>query len=162
MSLVEHSSLTLPFPPGLQSEVRTQYAALCYRIVQDKPQFLLITSRGTRRWIVPKGWPMTGRTAPACALREAYEEAGVIGHAAEDPLGVYPYMKLLNDGSAVPCAVLVYAVRVTALRAEFPEAGERRRKWYRRKKAARTVGEPALSRIILGFDPGQVALSGSA
>jgi len=158
VSLIEQSSPTLRFPPDQLAEVRTQFAALCYRVVKEKPQFLLITSRGTGRWIVPKGWPMTGRTAPACALREAYEEAGVIGHAATTPLGVYPYMKLLDDGLEVPCAALVFPVRVSALRADFPEAGERDRRWFRRKKAARKVGEPALSHMILEFDPARHAL----
>lgn len=158
MSLIEHAHLRLPFPADQKAEVRTQFAALCYRTVKAKPEFLLITSRGTKRWIVPKGWPMEGKTAPACALREAYEEAGVIGRAAAHPLGVYPYMKLMDDGAEVPCAALVYPVRVSALRAEFPEAEQRRRKWYRRKKAARKVDEPALSRLILEFDPARFGL----
>ncbi|WP_370283111.1 NUDIX hydrolase [Pseudooceanicola sp.] len=153
MSLIEHGPLTLPFPPDQMAEVRTQFAALCYRMVGEKPEFLLITSRGTGRWIVPKGWPMAGRTAPGCALREAYEEAGVIGRAAATPLGLYPYTKLLDDGQAVPCAALVFPVRVSALKAEYPEAGQRNRRWFRRKKAARRVEEPALSQIILDFDP---------
>ncbi|MDF1856700.1 NUDIX hydrolase [Pseudooceanicola sp.] len=145
------------FQPDAEG-ARTQFAALCYRVVKDKPQILLITSRGTRRWIVPKGWPMAGKTPGACALREAYEEAGVIGRVADRPLGIYPYIKLMDDRSEVPCAGLLFPVRVSALRAEYPEVGERRRKWVSRKNAAARVDEPALAQLIRDFDPRQFRL----
>ena len=54
-----------------KSDVRTQFAALCYRVVKDKVQVLVISSRGTGRWIVPKGWPMDGKTPAEAALQEA-------------------------------------------------------------------------------------------
>jgi 8-oxo-dGTP pyrophosphatase MutT (NUDIX family) len=64
---------------GKKSDVRTQFAALCYRVVKKKVKVLVISSRGTGRWIVPKGWPMDGKTPADAALQEAWEEAGVIG-----------------------------------------------------------------------------------
>ncbi|MGR3323285.1 MAG: NUDIX hydrolase [Pseudooceanicola sp.] len=152
MSVFNKSQFSMPFHPA-QDDVQTQFAALCYRIVKDKPQVLLITSRGTKRWIVPKGWPMKDRSPGDCALREAYEEAGVIGRVATRPLGIYPYLKLMEDGSEVPCAGLLFPVRVSALRAEFPEADQRRRKWFSPKKAARRVEELALSQLLLDFNP---------
>ena len=57
-----------------KSDVRTQFAALCYRIKRGKVQVLLVTSRRTKRWIVPKGWPMEGRTPADSAAQEAWEE----------------------------------------------------------------------------------------
>ena len=45
-----------------KTDVRTQFAALCWRVMDGKVQILLITSRGSGRWIVPKGWPMDGQT----------------------------------------------------------------------------------------------------
>lgn len=140
--------------PGLDGKpVQTQYAALCYRIVKDKPQILLITSRGSKRWILPKGWPMKDRPPGQAALREAYEEAGVIGRVAETPLGLVPYRKVMDNGEELPCVGIIYPVRVALLKAEYPEAGERKRKWFSRKKAAKQVLEPELARLLKGFDP---------
>ncbi len=135
--------------------MQTQYAALCYRLIKGKPRILLITSRGTKRWIIPKGWPMQGKPPGAAALQEAYEEAGVVGQVNETPLGMYSYIKSLSDGRALPCVGVVYAVNVDAMKGHFPEEGERRLKWFSRKKAARKVEEPELARIIRDFDPVQ-------
>ena len=147
----------LAVPPALSqfdaTDIRTQYAALCYRIVNDKIRVLLITSRGTKRWIVPKGWPMAKKDPHEAALQEAAEEAGVIGRAWSDPLGQYTYMKLMPDGSEIPCIGLLFPVRVRLLKAEYPEANERDRKGFSRKKAARKVDEPDLAGLIRDFDP---------
>lgn len=136
-----------------KSDVRTQFAALCYRIVKDKPEFLMVTSRGTGRWIIPKGWPVDGKTPAESALTEAWEEAGVIGRVTGPCLGLFSYHKLLPEAGGLPCVAMVYPVRVKALADDFPEAGERRRKWMRPKKAAAKVDETELAQIMLGFDP---------
>jgi len=145
--------MPLPLHAAAGADVRTQFAALCWRVVKDKPQVLLITSRGTNRWIVPKGWPMEGKTPGQCALTEAWEEAGVVGKADERPLGLYPYIKLMDDGSEVPCVGLLYPVRVTTLRSTWPEVKERRRQWFSRKKAAARVAEPELAQLLRNFEP---------
>jgi len=80
-----------------KGEVRSQFAALCYRIKRGKVQVLLVTSRGSKRWIVPKGWPMEGKTPAASAKQEAWEEAGVYGRSVGSCLGVYSYAKDVND-----------------------------------------------------------------
>lgn len=136
-----------------KSEVRTQFAALCYRIKNNKVQVLLVTSRGTKRWIVPKGWPMHGKTPAASAAQEAWEEAGVTGRADGHCLGVYSYEKGMAAGDDLPCLAMLYPVAVKSLAKRFPEAGQRRRRWVSRKKAARLVAEPELARLIIGFDP---------
>lgn len=136
-----------------KSDVRSQFAALCYRIVHDKPQILLITSRKTRRWIVPKGWPMDGMTPAQCAAQEAWEEAGVVGKALDRCLGLYSYSKALNSAGGMPVVAMIYPVRVKSLAADFPEKGQRRRKWFSPKKAASRVVEPELARILRDFDP---------
>jgi 8-oxo-dGTP pyrophosphatase MutT (NUDIX family) len=140
-----------------KSDVRTQFAALCYRVVKKKVKVLVISSRGTGRWIVPKGWPMDGKTPADAALQEAWEEAGVIGKVVSAPLGLYSYQKVRDDAPDFPCVAVVYAVKVKSLAKEFPEAGERRVKWVGRKKAARLVDEPELSRILRDFDPRKIA-----
>ncbi|WP_407492340.1 NUDIX hydrolase [Pseudooceanicola sp. MF1-13] len=138
------------------NDVRTQYAALCYRVVNDKVRVLLITSRGTKRWIVPKGWPMAKKAPHEAALQEALEEAGVIGRATKDPLGHYTYMKVMDDGTEVPCIGYLFAVRTKYLKTEYKEANERNRKWFSRKKAAKRVDEPELAELIRNFDPSKL------
>lgn len=136
-----------------KSEVRTQFAALCYRLIKGKPEILLITSRGTKRWIVPKGWPMDGLTPAQAALQEAWEEAGVVGRAIERCVGVYSYEKFLDSNISLPCVAMVYPVRVEKMAKDFPEAGERKRHWFTPKKAASKVDEPDLGALIRSFDP---------
>lgn len=140
-----------------KSDVRAQFAALCYRVVKDKVQVLVISSRGTGRWILPKGWPMDGKTPAQAALQEAWEEAGVIGKVVSAPLGLYSYQKVQDHAHDFPCIAVVYAVKVKSLSKDFPEAGERRVKWVGRKKAAQLVDEPELSQILRDFDPRKAA-----
>ncbi len=138
--------------PFRKRDVRTQFGALCYRVINDKVRVLLITSRGTGRWIVPKGWPMPDTTPAEAAMREAWEEAGVEGWSRGNCLGIYSYTKQdANEGH--PCVVAVFAVKVRALRGDYPEAGQRHRKWFSRKKAAKLLEEPELRRMVLDFDP---------
>lgn len=153
MTLHNNVQMPISFDSAHKSDVRTQFAALCYRIVQDKPQILLITSRESKRWIVPKGWPMPGKTPGQCALREAYEEAGVVGKVSERPVGLFPYIKVMDDDTELPCVALIYPVRVNILRNDYPEADERKRKWYSRKKAANKVSEPELAQLLRTFEP---------
>ena len=65
--------------------VGIQYAALPYRIVRRRVEILLITSRDTRRWVIPKGWPMKGLKPQDAAAVEAAEEAGLIGEVEGRP-----------------------------------------------------------------------------
>lgn len=136
-----------------KGEVRSQFAALCYRIKRGKVQVLLVTSRGSKRWIVPKGWPMEGKTPAASAKQEAWEEAGVYGRSVGSCLGVYSYAKDVGAADELPCLAMLYPVAVKSLAKKFPERGQRRRRWVSRKKAARLVSEPELARMILDFDP---------
>ena len=136
-----------------KSDVRSQFAALCYRISKGKTEVLLITSRRTGRWIVPKGWPMDGKTPAECAAQEAWEEAGVEGRAQDRCLGLYSYTKNVDQETGLPCVAMVYPVRVKSLSAKYPEAKERKRKWFSLRKATQVVGEPELARIIRDFDP---------
>ena len=104
---------------------RTQFGALCWRVSGGKPQILLVTSRGTGRWIVPKGWPIDGLAPHEAAAREAWEEAGVRGDVGATCLGLYPYIKVMEDGPDLPCTVALYPIRVRRLADDFPEARSR-------------------------------------
>lgn len=140
---------------GAQSpqETESQYAALCFRRTgKHEHEVLLITSRDTGRWIIPKGWPMKGKSGSECALREAFEEAGVEGKPSAAPIGVYAYDKILPNG-VQPCIVSVYPVEVDELRKDFPEKGQRERKWFSPKAAAEKVDEPELRTLLKSFAP---------
>ena len=90
--------------------VRVQYGVLPYRFSQDAAlEILLVTTRGTRRWIVPKGWPIKGLRPPKSAAREAFEEAGVTGRIGAKPIGFFAYDKLRDEaGGTTICEVKVY------------------------------------------------------
>jgi 8-oxo-dGTP pyrophosphatase MutT (NUDIX family) len=130
-----------------------QFGALCYREKKGKIEILLITSRGTGRWIVPKGWAVKEQTPAGSATVEAFEEAGVEGRAKPVCAGFYNYDKLLDDGNAVPVRVALYPLRVRKLRRKYPEADQRKRRWFSRKRAAELVDEVELKSILRQFDP---------
>ncbi len=131
----------------------SQMGALCYRIDNGKLRVLLITSRRTGRWIVPKGWPMSDRDAAGTAVQEAWEEAGVIGNCRARSLGHYFHFKVMSDGNEAPCLVEVFPIKVKQLADKFPERSERHRRWFSPKKAAARVAEPELAQMIRKFDP---------
>jgi 8-oxo-dGTP pyrophosphatase MutT (NUDIX family) len=137
-----------------QRPAREQYGALCYRVRKKRPavEVLLITSRDTGRWVIPKGWPMDGKSASAAAAREAWEEAGVKGKVGEEPIGSYHYMKGLPEGLKVDCRVRVFLLAVDELVKNFPEKGERRAEWVDCTEAAARVQEPGLKSLLLAFE----------
>lgn len=149
--------LPISIPSARKGDVRSQFAALCFRIKKGKIRILVITSRGSGRWIVPKGWPMDGKTPAQSAAQEAWEEAGVSGVPDGRCLGIYSFNKENEGADDVPCIAMVFAIKVTDMADEYPEAGQRERKWVSRKEAAKLVDEPELSRILRDFDPRQDA-----
>ncbi|HSM95612.1 MAG TPA: NUDIX hydrolase [Rhizomicrobium sp.] len=128
-----------------------QYAALPYRETVNGLEFLLITTRRTRRWIVPKGWPMDGHAPHAAAAREALEEAGVSGEVSEKPIGSYRYFKERKSGETVPCKVEVFALRVKQQRKSWMEKDLRELRWCSLNEALACVGEPGLRQLISRF-----------
>ena len=131
--------------PLLSRPKRLQVAALCLRDTDAGREVLLITSRDTGRWILPKGWPIDGLTAPGAALQEAWEEAGVkTGTITEVPLGSYDYDKRLEGGVPVSVEVKVYAVEDVKLMDSYHEVEERNRRWLSPSEAAGLVDEPGL------------------
>jgi 8-oxo-dGTP pyrophosphatase MutT (NUDIX family) len=113
-------------------------------------EVLLITSLRTRRWILPKGWPVPGLSLPQSAAREALEEAGVVGEVGAEPFGRYRYLKERKSG-ATPCEVAIFPLKVTAQRSAWPEKGAREIAWLPVEQAARRVSETALRRVLLEF-----------
>ncbi|MFN0113846.1 MAG: NUDIX hydrolase [Paracoccaceae bacterium] len=138
-------------------EPQAQYGALCYREAAGGIEILLVTSRDTGRWVIPKGWPQARRNPAETALCEAFEEGGVDGSVSSAPVGIYAYSKALANGAEVPCRVSVFAIRAERMHVRFPERHERRRAWFPPVEAAELVQEPDLRRLIRSFDPGHAA-----
>ena len=140
--------------PLLQRPKYVQVGALCYRSAGAKTQVLLITSRGTGRWIIPKGSLIRGKTAAESALEEAWEEAGVrAGITSDEPVGTFSHTKVLKGGLPVAVDILVFAVEVANLDNDYPERMQRQRRWFTLNAAAGLVAERDLQTIILNFDP---------
>ncbi len=130
-------------------QTRVQYGALPYRKNGGaRTEVMLVTSRETHRWIIPKGWPHKGRTPHRSAAREAYEEAGVVGRVRRDSLGSFSYEKRLPTGSIAVCTVHVFALEVKRQARKWPEQHEREFKWLSPGQAAKAVKEPMLGKII--------------
>lgn len=123
-----------------------QVGALC--IDPGTGKVLLITSRGTGRWVIPKGWPMEGRSLAGAALQEAWEEAGMRGAISEKPIGSFGYDKILPRGSAIPVEVSVFVLRVDHIAKNYPERLQRHRKWFKPERAAKMVDEPGLKKLL--------------
>lgn len=130
-------------------ERERQVAALCYRETNAGKKILLVTSRGTGRWIVPKGWPIKGLDDPQAALQEAWEEAGVKSAEIEtNPVGHYDYDKKRSGGDITPVKTQVYLAEVETLSETYPEDHQRERQWFSKDEAASRVQEPELKEIL--------------
>ncbi|WP_315765162.1 DUF47 family protein [Sphingomonas sp. Y38-1Y] len=133
-----------------------QIAALPYRSESsaiDAPvRVLLVTSRGTGRWVIPKGNVSPGMTAHEAAANEAEEEAGVVGAACPTPLGNYRYRKRRGNGASLMADVEVFPLAVTAELSQWKEQHQRERRWFSLAEAADAVEEPDLRDLIRSFD----------
>ena len=130
---------------------RLQVAALPWRKTKNGVEVMLVTSRDTGRWVLPKGWPEFGEQFCEAAAREAGEEAGLKGTVSAHEAGRYYYSKGLAGGDSVRCEVMVYPLEVADVADKWKEKGERRRKWVSPAKAAEMVAEADLGKVILAF-----------
>ncbi|MNX25860.1 NUDIX domain protein [compost metagenome] len=134
------------------SEVR-QVAVLPWRLGENGVEVMMITSRETRRWVIPKGGRMVGKTDPQAAAQEAYEEAGVQGETLEAPIGHFRYAKRLKSGETQACVVAVYPLEVLIQLGAWPEDQQRQRRWMPQTDAADAVHEEDLADLIRDFRP---------
>jgi 8-oxo-dGTP pyrophosphatase MutT (NUDIX family) len=137
----ESSNSSLPM--GLQKQV----AALPLRRTNGVTEVLLVTSRETGRWIIPKGWRRKGLKGHKAAAREARQEAGVRGKIEQKPAGHFLYMKRERSADG-PIDVTVFILSVRKESKHWPEADQRQRAWFAIENAAARVREPGLSSII--------------
>ncbi|MFO1154695.1 MAG: NUDIX hydrolase [Rhodospirillales bacterium] len=135
----------------MKPKARKQVGALPIRTESSRTEVMLITSRETRQWIIPKGWPKRGLTRRTVAAREAFEEAGIRGKVAKRPFGSYRYDKRLSSTLAVPCQVTVFLFQVKRQLDDWPEKDQRERCWLTPDEAAARVSEEELSALLAGI-----------
>lgn len=126
----------------------TQYGAIPHRRQAGEIRILLVTSRETKRWVIPRGNPIRGLSPAQAAAQESFEEAGVIGAMVAEPIGRYEYGKRRRDGSVEPAEVEVYLLEVEVEREEWPERHQRERRWFAPEEAAALVDEPGLAALL--------------
>jgi 8-oxo-dGTP pyrophosphatase MutT (NUDIX family) len=123
-----------------------QAAALCLRAdARGRTEILLVTSRDTKRWVLPKGAVEKKESSGQAAAREAFEEAGVAGAVQKKPFGRYIYVK---QKEGVVCLVTVHRIVVEKCVDMFSESGLRIAEWVPILEAARRVDEPELKSLI--------------
>jgi 8-oxo-dGTP pyrophosphatase MutT (NUDIX family) len=127
---------------------KRQAGAIPYTVVQGEVVFLLITSRGSGRWIFPKGDPIDGLEPWDAAAQEALEEAGIEGEVDPRPLGVYRTFKTLAIRRKV-IEVELYPLRVTRQFDDWPEKGHRHRHWAILAEAKRLISDPQIAQMAI-------------
>jgi 8-oxo-dGTP pyrophosphatase MutT (NUDIX family) len=144
--------------------VRIQYGALPYRFRADASlEVLLVTTRRTRRWIIPKGWPIRGLTPAKSAAREAFEEAGVRGKVGAKAVGLFTYDKVLDEaGIQATCEVKVYPLLVKSQSETWPEAAQRVTQWVEPMRAIAMIKEPDLKNLVAAFAKRKAAAAAKA
>lgn len=132
------------------SKLHKQVAAAPLRISPNgKLELLLVTSRDTGRWVLPKGWPKRNLTSRRSARLEAFEEAGVTGKLSKKAIGHYQYDKRLENGETLRCEVSVFPMNVQKQYRNWKERKERKRCWFPISKAAALVDEESLKHLLL-------------
>jgi 8-oxo-dGTP pyrophosphatase MutT (NUDIX family) len=139
--------------PRATVSTRRQSAALPLLGSGVATRVVLVTSRGTRRWVVPKGWIEPDESAHRSAAREAFEEAGLHGDVEADPLGLYAYPKRFRGGAVAMTEVLVFRFRVSQMLEDWPERRERERRLFTPDAAADLVAEPDLAALLRSLTP---------
>ncbi|MGP9788585.1 NUDIX hydrolase [Roseinatronobacter sp. NSM] len=125
-----------------------QAAALCLRDGPTGPEVLLVRTLRLRQWVIPKGWPMKGKSLAQAAAIEAWEEAGVRGIVSDDPIGAFTYTKIKKSGLPVTCRAQVYRLDVLETADTYPEARKRHRQWFPVAQAADIVRDPEVQALL--------------
>ncbi|MGO4175539.1 NUDIX hydrolase [Bosea sp. TAF32] len=142
-----------PLMKKLQGKAKLQVGALpLRRNAAGEWEILLVTTRSTKRWTVPKGWPIKKLKAHEAAGREALEEAGVVGPVKRKPVGRSLYWKRLQASFSL-CKVRLYPMHVTQQLAHWPEEAQRLRHWFSLKDASDLVEEPGLRKVLATLKP---------
>jgi 8-oxo-dGTP pyrophosphatase MutT (NUDIX family) len=150
------TEVAIPVKPRkrkVKRAVRVQYGALPYRFTHDAAlEILLVTTRQSKQWIIPKGWPIKGLRPAKSAAREAFEEAGVRGRVGAKSIGLFAYNKSLDgNGVQVSCEVRVFPLLVKRQSETWPEIEQRMVQWVTPDKAVTLIKEPELKTLMVAF-----------
>ena len=135
-----------------------QVAALPYRDGEDGLEILVITSRRTKRLVIPKGWPMRGIKDARAAAIEAREEAGVAGKIGTRPLGSFDYLKQVGS-DPIKVTTSVFPLRVCTIRSSWKEKRQRKRKWMPIEQAAKELDDVGLRALIQQYSKDLLSVS---
>jgi 8-oxo-dGTP pyrophosphatase MutT (NUDIX family) len=127
----------------------TQIAALPFRTRDGVLEVLLITSRETRQWIIPKGWRQKSRPPHDVAIRKARQEAGLVGRIAKRSIGSYRYEKRLAANDAIACKVRIFPLEVERQLDDWPEKGERDLCWLSPAEAVKRITDKNLRQELM-------------
>lgn len=130
-----------------------QTAALCLRDGSAGREVLLVQTLRLRQWVIPKGWPMKGKSLAQAAAIEAWEEAGVRGTVSDDPIGAFTYTKIKKSGLPVSCRAQIFRLDVKTIADTYPEAHKRNRQWFPVEKAAQIVRDPEVQILLQSLQP---------
>ncbi len=97
------------------------YGGLPFRKKEGKWEILIVSTRGSERWIFPKGQPEKGLTPSQVALMECQEEAGAKGKVVGHPL-LLPYER---DAGLVN--LVLFPLQLSKLEPSWLEEGQRER-----------------------------------
>jgi 8-oxo-dGTP pyrophosphatase MutT (NUDIX family) len=142
----------------MRKDVATlQYGAVPFVMRDGRPQVMLMTSRGTGRWIIPKGRPEAGVAPAALAAKEAFEEAGVSGAMSAEPIGRFFFMKTLSSGKTRLCEVVTFLLNFEHQFEDWPEKGQREIRWMTPDEASLLASGDGLKEILMGLSDVPVA-----
>ncbi|MDD7969988.1 NUDIX hydrolase [Roseinatronobacter alkalisoli] len=125
-----------------------QTAAVCLRDGPAGREVLLVRTMRLGQWVLPKGWPMKGKSLAEAAAIEAWEEAGVRGSVSENPIGAFTYTKIKKSGLPVSCRAQIFRLDVQRISDSYPEARKRKRKWFPIAEAAEIVRDPEVRDLL--------------
>lgn len=133
--------------PAIDTHVASQAGTLCLRSAgpSGEAEILLVASKRTGLWGIPKGHVEDGETPLETAAREAFEEGGVVGEVLADPIGSYVYSK---DEAHRLYEVRVFLMMGARQAADYPESGLRRFQWVNLQAASEQLWHPALRKIV--------------
>lgn len=134
-------------------KTKKQFAALPFVVIGNQVEILLITSRDSKRWIIPKGWPKKGMPSHKLAALEAFEEAGIAGRVGKVPIGAYSYVKVLENRTKAHVKVNVYTLRTERHYLDWPERGQRDMRWMSVMEAIGLLQEHELKEMLRRFRP---------
>ncbi|WP_370932026.1 NUDIX hydrolase [Bartonella sp. DGB1] len=137
---------------SVENEYFLQVGAIAYKYINNKYEILLVTSKTSKRWIIPKGWPQKNKNLSESALQETIEEAGATGNITQIPVGHYYYEKLSRSKQKSKKIRLdVFGLEVTEIYQDWQERYQRCRQWFTADEAVLIIEQPELAQLVSDF-----------